>query len=62
MNIDQLRKRFPNEAACRHYFESIIWSQGRQCPHCGSNKSCRLNGVSVKTGTIVCFENINIAN
>ena len=42
MNIDQLRKRFPNEAACRHYFESITWNQGRRCPHCGSNKSCRI--------------------
>ncbi|CAB1070467.1 hypothetical protein D1AOALGA4SA_12653, partial [Olavius algarvensis Delta 1 endosymbiont] len=25
MDIDQLRARFPDENACRTFFESIIW-------------------------------------
>ena len=29
MNIDQLKKQFPNEDACRLFFESILWKHGR---------------------------------
>jgi hypothetical protein len=25
MNIDQLKKRFPDDDACRRFFESILW-------------------------------------
>ena len=32
MNTDQLRARFPDESACRQFFESIIWKNGRVCP------------------------------
>ena len=56
MNIDQLRARFPDEAACRHFFESIIWPRGRRCPHCGGSKSCELKGASVKAGTYECYQ------
>ena len=35
MNTDQFRKLFPDESACRAFFESIIWRNGRFCPHCG---------------------------
>jgi len=32
MNIDQLRQRFPDEQACRSFFESVLWQKGRYCP------------------------------
>lgn len=54
MTVDQLRTRFPDEAACRQFFESIIWPQGRVCPHCGSDKSYRLRGASVRNGLYEC--------
>ena len=44
MNIDQLRKRFPDEDACRLFFESILWKHDRSCPHCYSLKSYRFVG------------------
>ena len=50
MNIDQLRKQLPNEAACRQFFESIIWADGRVCPHCKCEKSYHLQGQSVRQG------------
>lgn len=56
MNIKQLRKQFPDEAACRHYFESVIWSGGRKCPHCGHAISCSLKGSSVPEGTYECYK------
>ena len=39
MDLKTLRKQYPDEASCRSFFESVIWSQGRTCPHCGSAKS-----------------------
>ncbi len=36
MDIDTLRKRFPDdfpdEDACRKFFEAVLWKQGRYCP------------------------------
>jgi hypothetical protein len=29
MNIDQLRNQFPDEDACRSFFETILWKNGR---------------------------------
>lgn len=54
MNIDQLRKRFPDEDACRLFFESILWKSDRCCPHCYSLKSYRLSGSSVRKGVYEC--------
>jgi len=54
MNIDQLRKRFPDEKACRLFFESILWKHGRICPHCDNLKSYRLSGASVRKGVYEC--------
>ncbi len=54
MNMDQLRDRFPDESACRKFFESIIWPNGRQCSHCGSLKSYHIRGISVRPGTYEC--------
>ena len=54
MNLDQLRERFPDETACRKFFESVIWAHGRRCPHCGHDKSYRLQGKSTLPGTYEC--------
>ncbi len=39
MDIDALRKHFPDEDACRKFFETVLWKQGRSCPRCLSMKS-----------------------
>jgi hypothetical protein len=49
MDIDQLRKRYPDEEACRSFFESAMWRNGRFCPYCPCDKSYRLCGKSVRT-------------
>jgi len=54
MNIGKLRKQFPDENSCRHYFESVIWSNGRRCPHCQCDRSYLLKGDSVRSGTYEC--------
>ena len=54
MNIDQLRARFPDESACRSFFEAIIWRNGRRCPHCGFETSYFLSGPSSRPGLYEC--------
>jgi transposase-like protein len=54
MNIDQLKERFPDENACRQFFESIIWRNGRLCPHCDCTKSYPLSGKSSRPGLYEC--------
>ena len=54
MNIDQLRKQFSDEDACRSFFESVLWKHGRNCPHCYCLKSYRLSGASVRSGVYEC--------
>jgi transposase-like protein len=54
MNIDQLRKQFPDEDACRSFFESILWKNGRICPRCFNEKSYYLKGASVRRGAFEC--------
>ena len=54
MDIDQLKARFPDEHACREFFESIIWQYGRRCPHCDCEKSYRLSGQSSRPGLYEC--------
>lgn len=56
MNIDQLREIFPDESACRAFFESIIWERGRICPHCGCEKSYHIRGSSTRPGLYECDE------
>ena len=36
MTVIELMQRFPTEDAAREWFESVIWPEGRHCPHCGS--------------------------
>jgi len=56
MNFDQLKKKFPDENNCRRFFESIIWANGRKCPHCDYSKSYLLKGDSVRPGTYECAQ------
>lgn len=56
MDIDRLRKEFPDETACRAFFERIIWRDGRFCPHCGGMKSWTINGKSTRAGLYECGE------
>ena len=44
MHIDQLKEHFPDESACRQFFENWIWATGRRCPRCKSDRSYRLTG------------------
>ena len=48
MNTDQLRDRFPDELACRTFFETMIWGNNRICPQCKSQISNKLSGASSK--------------
>ena len=54
MDIDQLRERFPDENACRKFFESVIWQKGRRCPHCDCQISYLLSGRSSRPGLYEC--------
>lgn len=54
MDIDALRERFPNETACRKFFESIFWKHGRYCPRCFHEKSYHLQGRSSRPGLYEC--------
>ena len=54
MDIKRLREHFPDEESCRSFFESIIWSSGRTCPHCSSDKSWGIKGESARDGLYEC--------
>lgn len=48
--------RFRNEEAAYAYVESIVWEDGRFCPHCGVvGKSGALKGKSTRIGTYKCY-------
>src|ERR1700730_4011702 len=52
--LDQLR--FKNETAAYAYVESVVWPNGRVCPHCGViDKSGPLKGKSTRIGTYKCY-------
>jgi hypothetical protein len=54
MAIDQLREQFPDETACREFFESVIWQNGRSCPNCDFQISYLLSGRSSHQGLYEC--------
>lgn len=54
MNMDQLRREFPDENTCRIFFESIRWPTGRTCPHCGYNVSYKLADRPDRQGRYEC--------
>jgi len=41
MTVPELIQRFPTEEAATEWFESIVWPEGRVCPHCGSVHTVR---------------------
>jgi len=48
--------RFRDEAAAYAYVESIVWADGRSCPHCGVlDRSGPLNGKSTRIGVYKCY-------
>jgi transposase-like protein len=50
------KKYFHNEKAAFAYLESILWTEGPQCPHCGSvNNAGKLKGKSTRTGLWKCY-------
>ncbi len=52
MNLSAVSKLSEDEA--RDYFEQIRWPNGRVCPHCGSDKSIKLRGKTVRPGLYKC--------
>jgi len=54
MNLDQLKARFPDESTCRNFFETIIWRNGRRCPHCDCETSYFISGPSSRPGLYEC--------
>jgi transposase-like protein len=54
MTINDLRKRFPDEEACRLFFESIMWPSDRICPHCDSTQSWAIKSESARKGLYLC--------
>lgn len=56
MNLDQLRKHFPNEQSCREFFESVVWQDGRKCPLCGCQNSCALKSQHARPGLYECYQ------
>ena len=54
MNVDEFRSRFPDEDSCRSFFESVLWPNGRVCPHCSCSKSYPLTGKASRTGLYEC--------
>jgi transposase-like protein len=48
--------RFRNEPAAYAYVESIVWPDGRVCPHCGViDRSGPLKGRSTRIGVYKCY-------
>jgi transposase-like protein len=48
--------RFRNEPAAYAYVESLVWPNGRVCPHCGViGESGALNGKSTRIGVYKCY-------
>jgi len=54
MDIEAFMERFPTEEICRAYLESVIWRNGRVCPHCGGLESWAIRGPSARTGLYEC--------
>jgi transposase-like protein len=51
------KRYFHNEAAAFKYLESILWTDGPQCPHCGVvDRAGKLKGKSTRIGLWKCYE------
>jgi transposase-like protein len=54
MNIQELRKKLKDEDSCRALLESLIWQNGRVCPHCGGAQSWLIKGKTARRGLYEC--------
>ncbi|MCY4190943.1 MAG: IS1595 family transposase [Rhodospirillaceae bacterium] len=44
ISLIELTEMFPDEASATAWFESLIWPNGRVCPHCGSTNTAENKG------------------
>ena len=44
LSIIEIIDMFPDEETARKWFESIVWKDGRVCPHCGSVHTVECKG------------------
>ncbi len=44
VTVIQLAEMFPTEDSAREWFESVIWPNGRVCPHCKSTETIECKG------------------
>ncbi|MGH7090459.1 MAG: transposase, partial [Stellaceae bacterium] len=50
------KPRFRNEEAAYAYVETLVWPNGRVCPHCGVvDNSGKLKGESTRIGVYKCY-------
>ena len=54
MNMDQSKQQFPTEASFRDFFETIMWPEGRVCPHCCGKKSYIISSKTARAGLYQC--------
>ncbi len=41
LNLQELRRLFPNNESCLAFIENIRWGKTPVCPHCGSRRTSR---------------------
>ena len=46
ISVIELGDMFPNETAATAWFESLVWPNGRHCPHCGSTETVEDTGAN----------------
>ena len=68
ISLIELVRMFPDEETARRWFESMLWPNGPECPHCGCNRVSECKGhipmpyrckmcqkhFSVRKGTVLC--------
>ena len=55
-SVRDVWKKMPTERHARIFLEHAIWAGDRFCPHCGSLRSTRLRGDTVRPGLYQCAE------
>jgi len=56
MNVEELRRHFPDEESCRAFFESVIWPDGPICPHCHGDQAWKLRSPKTRAGLYECAD------
>ncbi|MDE0210540.1 MAG: transposase, partial [Boseongicola sp.] len=44
LTVMELMDLFPTEESAREWFESVIWPDGRKCPHCKGDDTVECKG------------------